>query len=403
MTKFPLNIVYLCTNPGLNLDKMLGPKIHIQAILRGLKSNEVNPTLIAVQKSDSVQNYAEFETVILPHRYMRGFVHRIVPYTGIVDSLRIFQKIIALNRTKHFTLIHERYTGLSWGGVLAAKFLRIPYILQMVGPGIEEKAIQGYPISISRKWLLLLNQKFLLTNCSQLILTSGLITTFIYSRRGWFLPNYHVLLTAADQPQLISAEEILTIRQRYCLSGQTLFLYSGSLYRWYDSVGLIRAFHKALDLNPGLVLLLIGAGDAVNDIQEYIQKNHLTDSIKLSGTVAHNELLKIIQAVDYCLVFYPGEPTYFGSSTKVLEYMALGKPVISTPHMLEIIEDGVTGFMSKSSSEKEFAAKIIEVINNPEQAHIVGENARRKIASHYLWKHYLQRLINIYQAALERH
>jgi len=59
--------------------------------------------------------------------------------------------------------------------------------------------------------------------------------------------------------------------------------------------------------------------------------------------------------------------------------------------------------MSKSSSEKEFAAKIIEVINNPEQAHIVGENARRKIASHYLCKHYLQRLINIYQAALERH
>jgi hypothetical protein len=35
MTKFPVNIVYLCANPGLDLDRMLGPKIHIQAILRG--------------------------------------------------------------------------------------------------------------------------------------------------------------------------------------------------------------------------------------------------------------------------------------------------------------------------------------------------------------------------------
>ncbi|NLA23013.1 MAG: hypothetical protein GX870_08235, partial [Candidatus Marinimicrobia bacterium] len=105
------NIVYLCANPGLDLDKMLGPKIHIQAILHGLKTQNINPVLVAVQKSGSVQDYHEFEKVILPHRYLRGFVHRIIPYTGIVDSLRIFLKIIALNRTKHFTLIHERYTG----------------------------------------------------------------------------------------------------------------------------------------------------------------------------------------------------------------------------------------------------------------------------------------------------
>ena len=74
------NIVYLCANPGLDLDKMLGPKIHIQAILRGLKSAGVNPTLIAVQNAKSLKEYEEFETVILPHHYLRGFVHRIIPY-----------------------------------------------------------------------------------------------------------------------------------------------------------------------------------------------------------------------------------------------------------------------------------------------------------------------------------
>ncbi|PIS27639.1 MAG: hypothetical protein COT43_09475, partial [Candidatus Marinimicrobia bacterium CG08_land_8_20_14_0_20_45_22] len=164
------NIVYLCANSGLDLDKMLGPKIHIQAILRGLKIKNINPTLVAVQKSDSVREYDEFETVILPHRYLRGFVHRVIPYTGIVDSLRVFLRIVALNRKKQFALIHERYTGLSWGGVLAAKFLKIPFVLEMNGPGIEEKSIQGNPVKPFKKWLLLINQKVLLSYCSELIL-----------------------------------------------------------------------------------------------------------------------------------------------------------------------------------------------------------------------------------------
>ncbi|MFH1213448.1 MAG: glycosyltransferase family 4 protein [Candidatus Neomarinimicrobiota bacterium] len=399
----PMNIVYLCANPGLDLEKMLGPKIHIQAILRGLKTRDVNATLVAVQKPDSIKGYEEFETVILPHRYMRGFVHRIIPYTGIVDSLHVFLRIVALNRTKRITLIHERYTGLSWGGVLTAKFLRIPLVVHLVGPGIEEKAIQGNPIKPSKKWFLLLNQKYILSNCDHLILVSKLIASFIYQKRGWKLPINSVLSNGADIPQPLTLEEKTTIRRQFDAENQPLFLYSGSLYRWYDSLGFVKAFHRALSTHPDLKLMIIGSGDAENDIRDYIHANILQNSVCLAGNVAHNEIKKIVQAVDYCLVFYPGEPTYFGSSTKVMEYMALGKPVISTPHMLEIIDDGITGYMTKTSSPDDFAAKIIEVANNPEQARAVGENARRKIASGFLWQHYIQHLIDIYRSVMDNY
>jgi len=400
MTESPVNIVYLCANPGLDLDRMLGPKIHIQAILRGLKSQNINPTLVAVQKSDSVQNYAEFETVILPHRYLRGFVHRIVPYTGIVDSLLIFLKILALNRSKHFALIHERYTGLSWGGVLAAKFLRIPLILQMVGPGIEEKALQLNPLKPSKRWLALLNQKFLFAHSNHLILVSKLIASFIYQKRGWKLPKYSVILNGADIPEPLASAEKMAIRRQFGAENRPLFIYSGSLYRWYGTLDLVKAFHLALQKRPDLKFLIIGSGDAEQEIHNYIQSHHLNNSIFMTGVLTHDLQLKYVQSADFCLVYYPGEPTYQGSSTKAMECMASGHSVICTPHMLEIIEDGVTGFMSKTSAPEDFAARLLEAVQNPELAHKVAENARQQIASRYLWKHYFQQLVDIYQSVL---
>jgi len=401
MTKFPVNIVYLCANPGLDLDRMLGPKIHIQAILRGLKSQNINATLVAVQKSDSVQNYAEFETVILPHRYLRGFIHRVIPPMGIVDSLRVFWRIVRLNRTEKFAMIHKRYTGLSWGGVLAAVFLKIPFILEMNGPGIEEKTIQLNPLKPSKHWLALLNQKYLFSNCDHLILVSKLIVSFIYAKRGWRLPKYSVIINGSDIPEPLASEEKIAIRRQFGAEDRPLFIYSGSLYRWYGTLDLVKAFHLALQKRPDLKLIIVGSGDAEREIDRYIQINQLGNSILLTGTMAHEILQKVIQAADFCLVYYPGEPTYFGSSTKVTEYMAAGKPVIFTPHMLEIIEDGITGFMSKTSEPEDFAARLIEAVQNPELARKVAENARQKIASRFLWKHYIRQVVDIYQSVLD--
>ncbi|HPD26377.1 MAG TPA: glycosyltransferase family 4 protein, partial [Candidatus Marinimicrobia bacterium] len=273
---------------------------------------------------------------------------------------------------------------------------------QMVGPGIEEKTLQLNPLKPSRRWLALLNQKYLFSNCDHLILVSKLIASFIYQKRGWILPKHSVILNAQDLPELLSETEKTTIRRQIGAEDRPLFIYSGSLYRWYGTLDLVKAFHLALQKRPDLKLIIVGSGDEENTIREYIQKKSLTDSVLLIGVVPHAESLKFIQAADYCLVFYPGEPTYFGSSSKVIEYMAAGKPVISTPQMIEIIEDGVTGFMSKTASPEDFAVKIEEAVSKPDLAQTVGENARNLISSHYTWNQYIEKLIKIYKATLNQ-
>jgi glycosyltransferase involved in cell wall biosynthesis len=80
--------------------------------------------------------------------------------------------------------------------------------------------------------------------------------------------------------------------------------------------------------------------------------------------------------------------------------MAAGRPVVTTSHMQEIIEDGITGFMSKTSSPEDFATRLHEAVQNPELAQKVAKNAHQKIASRFLWQHYIRQLVDIYRSVL---
>lgn len=68
---------------------------------------------------------------------------------------------------------------------------------------------------------------------------------------------------------------------------------------------------------------------------------------------------------------------------KVLQYMAAGLPVISTPSGVnaEIIEDGVTGFLPQIDTEWYRAVKMLD--KNPALCEKIGEAGRRKVRNEY--------------------
>ena len=69
----------------------------------------------------------------------------------------------------------------------------------------------------------------------------------------------------------------------------------------------------------------------------------------------------------------------------VLEAMTCGVPVVCTslPPGPEIIEDGMTGLLADPSSPSDFAKKIERVLNDPEIACRIVENARKVVAERF--------------------
>jgi glycosyltransferase involved in cell wall biosynthesis len=85
---------------------------------------------------------------------------------------------------------------------------------------------------------------------------------------------------------------------------------------------------------------------------------------------------------------------------KILESMASGVPVVASdlPVTREIIADGVDGRLVRAERPAELARVIRVLLDYPDQARTLGEQARRRIARDLTWDHAVARLTDLYHA-----
>lgn len=121
-------------------------------------------------------------------------------------------------------------------------------------------------------------------------------------------------------------------------------------------------------------------GDGDSSIYESCQALiKYPDRIKLPGRI--DDVENIVNASDLGVLFTHGE----GISNSIMEYMALGKPVIA--HGIggtkEIIQDEVSGLLINNDSVIEIAGKIIGLIDDHERSEKMGLVGKRIIEEQF--------------------
>ena len=89
-------------------------------------------------------------------------------------------------------------------------------------------------------------------------------------------------------------------------------------------------------------------------------------------------------------------------TTKLFEYMALGLPVITSnfPLYQEIVEHHKCGFCVSPYDPIEVAQMLIYLIENPDEARIMGERGRQAVEQYYNWSSEASKLIDFYKHIL---
>lgn len=155
------------------------------------------------------------------------------------------------------------------------------------------------------------------------------------------------------------------IRKKYGLQKEDVILFfMGWLYRFSGLKEI--ALQLAKLENREIKLLIVGEGDAYDELQQIREKYNLLDRVILAGKKPYFEIPGFITASDICLLpAYPTERIMQDIvPIKTYEYMAMRKPVISTrlPGVME--EFGEDNGVIYVDRPEEVVKKAIELVTN---------------------------------------
>ncbi len=147
---------------------------------------------------------------------------------------------------------------------------------------------------------------------------------------------------------------------------------SFSIFKDYPTY--FRAAEKVLAADKDVTFLAIG-DDTDSPESKALVSDKVRNNFRFLGR--SSDIESFINIMDICILSTFTE----GISNSILEYMAMGKPVIATAGggTSEIVEDKKTGFLVSPSNPGELAAKMSQLINDPELCKRMGSAGKERV------------------------
>src|SRR6266850_3374635 len=143
---------------------------------------------------------------------------------------------------------------------------------------------------------------------------------------------------------------------------------------------------------------LIGAGDSFEDLQRLTRELGLEDRIHFTGRVPDAEVESILATADVCVSPDPLNPLNDVSTmNKVLEYMACGRPIVAYDLREHRYSAAEGALYAQPNREEDLAAKIHELLEDPERRRDMGDYNRRRFLERMAWEHNAGELLRAYE------
>ena len=305
----------------------------------------------------------------------------------------------ALREIEHspVDLIYQRYARFSWAGVRASLRQGVPLFLEY----------NGSEVWMGKHWdrgdMLPLLERFERLNLEA---AARIFVVADVERRN--------LLRAgiADEKIVVNPNGVDTEKFRPHVGGdavrrelglaedETLAGFVGTFGPWHGVLALAEAI-TLLPANSRVRFLLVGAGRLREEVQRIVGAAGKEQRVIFSGHVDHERVPALLDACD--MLLSPHVPLadgseFFGSPTKLFEYMAMGKGIVASRlgQIGEVLVDQETALLTEPGNARELADAILCLSGSSDLRHRLGEAARRAAVAKHTWHHNAQRVIDAY-------
>lgn len=162
--------------------------------------------------------------------------------------------------------------------------------------------------------------------------------------------------------------------------------WAGTFGRWHGAAVAVDALTRL----PGDVrLVMIGDGEERLACESLAESLGVDRRIEWTGVLPRSTALRRLSECDVLLSPHtplPRQP-FFGSPTKIFEYMALARPIVASRlgQLGDVLEDGVTARLVTPGDVEELANAVMEILQSPDRGRALGGAARREVARSHTW------------------
>jgi glycosyltransferase involved in cell wall biosynthesis len=148
----------------------------------------------------------------------------------------------------------------------------------------------------------------------------------------------------------------------------------------------------------------VGGGPGLAGLRVMLKQKNLEDIVNFTGRIPDKELLEVLSTSDVCVnPDKPCEMNDVSTMIKIMEYMALGKPIVQFDLKEGRFSAGEAALYSNNDDlVPDFAAKILWLLEHPEQRQRMGEFGRRRVEQQLAWEYSVKNLLAAYQRVFEK-
>ena len=290
--------------------------------------------------------------------------------------------------------IYQRYSRFNWTGVVLSIVTGLPLALEYNG---SEVWISRRWNPISQLWLLKLFERLNQTAADKIFVVSDVERRNL-ARAGVDQGKIIVNPNGVDADLFRPGRGGGRVRQSLGVEGKIVVGFIGTFGPWHGAPKLAEAATK-ITKAAGCHFLFIGDGNQRNLTESIIEGGGAAPITTFTGRIPHAEAPDYLDACDILVsphVESVDGSEFFGSPTKLFEYMASARPIVASRlgQIADIIADGENGLLVEPGDSDALARAIERLARDEALRARLGEAARRTVIERYTWKHNAARVFD---------
>ena len=385
-----VRVVYLRSTPGPGTQAG-GAASHIKGVVEGLEALGVDVQIISNDLIAGMNISEERFTVIPPQP--GGGTRALF---DIHNNLVFTRGAVPLIEQADPDFIYQRYARFSWAGVVAANRTKRPLFLEY----------NGSEVWVGRNWdrvgrleLLERYERLNLDAAARIFVVSEVERRNLEARGvagEKIVVNPNGVDVERFRPGVGGAESRreLGIRDDEVVTG-----FVGTFGPWHGVEKLAEAI-KLIDVSR---FLLVGSGSLRVEVEKRLEAEVAAGRVIFTGAVGHERVPGLLDACD--ILVAPHVPLadgseFFGSPTKIFEYMAMGKGIVASRlgQIGEVLVDEETALLVEPGNVEELRAALVRLIEDAGMRKSLGVKARETAEREHTWMHNARRVLQAYQS-----